>query len=476
MYDAGTSAAINAATVASDSQPGDSTLTFATPDDPGQDDGLYILFSSFTGTRSFTASKLDYGSVSDSANVPSGGIASLSFYLPSGRLEANPQNVFRSLLPGEVVTVTVVLSNTGGSDADFNITEVDGPMQALVSTGPFASATRHTSPKRLGDLDAQGVYEYIPPTANLLPGGQMLRSWQSALAHPWGIGYDTKTDSLWIGDVAIDGGDDQLHRFDPNGLSASDTIESTPDDAIFAASLAFNPFTGNFWQVSVASEACIFEVDPLAQSLTGKNICPPFAHSQRGLAFDPLSGSYYSGSWTNGILYHFTASGVILDSINLNLNISGLAFNPATAHLFVLSNAAAGYDVYVLDVERGYAIVGGFDIPGLGDFEQAGMSMDCAGHLWVVNQQTGMVFEVDSGESSACTYADIPWLVATPTSGNLAQGATQNLLLRLDAGAAQIGNSQGSLVITSNTPYDPLIIPVSLNMGYFFNLPLISSR
>jgi hypothetical protein len=473
VYDANTATALNGATVASDDQPGDSTLSFGTPDDAAEDDGLYVLFSSLTGLRSFTASKSGYGISSDNVNITDGGIASLNFNLPAGRLQANPTHVLRHLAAGEVVTVTVVLSNTGSMEADFTITEVDAPAPLSVPTGPFARATRHTSPKRLGDLDAHAVYEYVPPPADLLPGGQVLRSWPSALVHPWGIGYERRTGSLWIGDVAIAGGDDRLHRFDTDGIGASESIDTSAYGASYAASMAFNPFTGKLWIVSVGADSCIFEVDPLSQAMTGDKICPAFDHSQRGLAFNPLDHSYYSGAWTNGIIYHFAQSGMILDSANLDLNISGLAFNPATRHLFVLSNANTGFDVYVLDAEAGYAVLGGFDIPGLGDFEQAGMSIDCAGNLWVVNQISGMVYEVESGEAPACTYADVPWLQVTPAGGTLPQGGAQVIQIRLDTNAALSGHNQAHLVITTTAPYGDLIIPVNMNFGTIFHLPLM---
>ena len=472
VQDANTGVALNGATVNREDAPGDLATSFSTPDDTAQDDGLYILFSS-TGQWSFTASKNTYGSDTQNAAVVDRIAVQRNFSLPAGRLVASPTLIVKKVNAGEVVTATLTLSNTGTLPAIYSVTEVDAPAQILLPTGPFADATRHTSPKRLGDLNAQAVYEYNPPQVASLPGGQVLDSWLSGLAHPWGIAYDTRRNKLWIGDVALDGGDDRLHSFLPDGTRQDESIDTAPSRAAYAASMVFNPFSGNFWQAPVGADNCPFEVDPIANRLTGGKMCPAFDQSQRGLAYNPLNQTFYSGSWTNGILYHFDKDGTILDSANLDLNISGLAFNPSTHHLFVLSNAAAGFDVYVLDSENGYANLGGFDIAGLGDYEQAGLSMDCDGHLWVVNQETGLVLEVESGEAAACAYADITWLSVVPNGGTLPNGAAQTLELNINSSAAVHLRNSASLVISNDTPYGPAIIQIELNIGNFFNLPLL---
>src|SRR5207249_2433352 len=79
--------------------------------------------------------------------------------------------------------------------------------------------------------------------------------------------------------------------------------------------------------------------------------CPDFGTSERGLAFNPLSNSFYSGSFNDGILNHFDVTGALLDSTDLAIPISGLAFNPSTNHLFAMTNhpEVGGLDVYVYD-------------------------------------------------------------------------------------------------------------------------------
>jgi hypothetical protein len=470
VYDDNTGMGINNATVTSDEVPGEVASTFATPEDPAVDDGFYVLFSSLIGTHSFTAAGLDYEDYTQDIDVASGDIAGVNFNLPAGMLEFSPVSLSENLSAYEMVTRVITLTNTGSYTATFNLSEVNAPARELIPTGPFAIPTRHTSPKHLADLDASAVYEYNPPETNQLAGGNVLRSWNSELDHLWGIGYDTFAEDVWIGNVTVGGGDDRLYRFLPGGSSTGETIDAASLGAYFGADMTYNLFTHNFWQMNVSGGNCLVEIDPIQKSLTGREICPSFDNSQRGLAYNPLDGTFFSGTWTNGILYHFTETGTILDSVDVNLSISGLAFNPATRHLFVLTNADKGFDVYVLDTEANYAVTGGFDIPGLGDFAGAGMSIDCDGHLWVANQITQQVFEIESGETTPCSFADIPWLTVSPGNGSLLPGEEEALLVTINASAALAGSSQGNIIITTDTPYGSSNIPVNIDVQAVYNV------
>lgn len=472
VYDLNTSAAVNDASVSRDGAPAETTLSFGTPEDPAVDDGLYILFSSQTGGQDFSATKANYGIHTQNVGMVPEAVSVRDFDLPAGRLVTAPTGLNESLGASEVITRVVIISNTGSLEATFNLSEVNAAETELLPTGPFADSTRHTSPKRLADLTGAAVYDYVPPQTNLLAGGGVLRSWNSGLASPWGVGLDPQTGAIWLSNPAVGGGDDLLHRFLADGAVTGQTIDTAATGAYFSADMAYNPFSRTFWLVNVSGGNCIVEFDPALSALTTRRICPPFDQSQRGLAYNPLNNSYYSGTWTNGILYHFDEKGVILDSANLNLNIAGLAFNPDTRHLFVLSSAAVGYDVYVLDTENSYAILGGFDIPGLGDFEQGGLAISCSGSLWTVNQATAMVLEVSSGESTACAYADVPWLTVAPVTGTLAIDGSQSLIFTIDAGLAPSGISNGRVVISNNTPYGSLNIPVDIDVEQYYAVAL----
>ena len=183
----------------------------------------------------------------------------------------------------------------------------------------------------------------------------------------------------------------------------------------FAADMAYDPLGDRLWQVNAGGDNCLYELDPQRQVATGGRICPPFGNSQRGLAYDPYSQTFFSGTWNDAILTHFDRSGTILDSVNTGINIAGLAYQPVSGHVYVLANGAAGFDVYVLDARHGYAVLGGFDVPGLTDFGQAGMEFAPDGSLWLVDTLGGQVFQVSSGETAFSPVADVPWLTASPS-------------------------------------------------------------
>ncbi|GMT41654.1 MAG: hypothetical protein IEMM0002_0065 [bacterium] len=253
-------------------------------------------------------------------------------------------------------------------------------------------------------------------------------SWASGVAGSWGIGYDKNSDRVWVSNPVAFGGDDLDYQFQRNGAGAGAAINTSAWIGSWAADMAFNMNTGMLWQVNVGGGDCIHELDPLTLTATGNTICPAWAVSQHGLAYDYTTDTYYAGGWNEQIVYHFDSAGTILDSTSVGLPISGLAYNPSTGHLFVMVNDSAVDDLYVLDVNSGYSQTASYSVAGLGDLEQAGLAIDCVGSLWAVNQTTNDVIEIDSGETSACPSpwrlkADMPtprtYLTASVANGKI---------------------------------------------------------
>ncbi len=384
------------------------------------------------------------------------------FTLPAGILGAVPTSVTVTLELDQTADQTLTLENTGGLAANFELLEVNQPPLTYEPTGPFAEAGRHLGPKRRFDFDAQGVQTYNPPAAAPLAAGQVIDTWPTGLTWPWGVGFNTGATDLWVGDLAAAGGDGLNHRFLPDGTNTGDTIDPSAWVGVFNADMTYNPFTGMLWQVNVGGDNCIHEMDPVGMVSTGNKICPAFPTSQRGLAYDPLSNTFYSGSWNDWVIIHFDAEGTILDSVDVGLDISGLAFNPMTGSLFVMTNAEIGKDVYKLDAHDNYNLIGGFNIAGLGDFEQAGLEIDCDGTLWAVNQVTQEVIAATSGESGVCDWAEIPWLTEAPAGGTVAAGGEEDVTLTFDSTGLALGTYQAHLRIIEDTPYQSIVVPVTL--------------
>jgi hypothetical protein len=226
--------------------------------------------------------------------------------------------------------------------------------------------------------------------------------------------------------------------------------------------------------VNVGGDNCIYEFDPAAKAATGAKICPNFAVSQRGLAFNPLSDTFYSGSWNDGLLNHFDTTGKLLESINLGIGISGLAFNPTSGHLFVMTShgAVGGLDVYVYDTNKNYDLIGGFNIKTMSVGGGAGLEIDCAGRLWAVDQVSKRVIAADSGETGACGWQDVPWLTVTPASGSLPNGTTRGLTLGFNAANLPPGTYRAHLQLGENTPYVVRPIDITLTVVNYYKVYL----
>jgi hypothetical protein len=321
-------------------------------------------------------------------------------------------------------------------------------------------------------LDASEIrIDLTPKNVPPINGGTVSASWSTGLTYAWGIGFNTDANDLWLGNIGAGGGDDLDYRFTTAGVNTGDTINTLPWVSAFGGDMTYNPFTKMLWQVNVGGDNCIYELDPAAKTSTGNKICPAFGTSERGLAFDPLTNTYYAGSWNDGIINHFAPDGTILDSVDVNLNISGLAFNPITSHLFVMTNnthTAGVFDVYLLDAKNTYNILGAFNFidAGVEVFAaggQAGLEIDCSGNLWAVHQGTQKVYVADSGETGVCDW-QASWLGIIPSTGSVAGPGSTHLAINVDATGMAIGTYTAYLRVVSSTPYVDEIVPVTLNV------------
>jgi hypothetical protein len=200
--------------------------------------------------------------------------------------------------------------------------------------------------------------------------------------------------------------------------------------------MTFDPYSNKLWQTNY-DEGCIYELDPVAKMSTGTRICPATSAAPIGLAYDPVSDTFLAGSWDDGVVNRFDRSGNVLDSINVGLNIAGLAYNASTKHLFVL-----------------------------GDYEQGGLEMDCSGNLWAVDQVTGEVLEFTSGEGGTCNFMNIPWLDVNPSTGMIAANGSQELTLNLTSSGQHPGLHQAQLFVSGVDPFAPVAVPVNFTIAF----------
>ncbi|HBX70710.1 MAG TPA: hypothetical protein DEH25_15345, partial [Chloroflexi bacterium] len=456
VLDANTDLGINNATVTDGS--GHTVTTFATPADPNEANGFYILGLS-AGTHGLTATYNTYGPDSHPVMINAGAITRQDFSLPSARLVPSATVLQADLTINASLDLPLTISNTGSTTATFDLGAVNVSASSP-TPGKYFIPTRRISPSHTNDTNAYWAFTYQPTPTGKIPAGQVLHTYNPGLTGLWGLGLNSLSGELWVGSISINGGSEELRQFQLDGSPTGKSIDISSASGLFSADLTFDPFNNRLWQVDVGGSDCIYALSPATLQVTGERICPMIGASQRGLAYDLTTDTFYLGSWNDGSIHHIDRQGNLLDSKNVNVNISGLAFNPMTHHIFALSNASKGFDVYVLDVDNDYTVLGGFDIPGLGDYAQAGMDIDCAGNLWIVDQDSGLIIQAASGETGICSWNETSssWLSASPLTGSVPAGESQEITFTFDSSGKIPGSYQSQVRVDTDTPYGAFYI------------------
>jgi len=384
--------------------------------------GFYYMFSpvgaGITGpsTRTFTASKTGYGSVSHSVNLVPDSVNRIDFALPAANLELAdfPFVIDGRLTPNGVPawdkTDSWDVLNSGGLAAyvkfaaSVRASSYVPPMPREV-LGPPSMAPEVIA-RQLPSL--KGVTINRPPHTpkQVLAVGDVLASWPTGLSVAWGAG--ASGDTVWVGDPDVN----RDYEFTATGTPTGREWPASFGGS-WAGDMSVVDNNGMLWQVNVGGDNCIYEIDPAAGPTSNK-ICWGASTSERGLAYDKDTDTFFVGGWNTYAITRFDRTGTVLQTKNVGLDISGLAYNPATQHLFVMENSDSDY-VTVLDVANDYAEIGSFTIAGFGNYSGAGLEFGCAG-LWAMNQNDNQAYLVDAGETYPCN-PNLPWFVMTPTEG-----------------------------------------------------------
>ncbi|MGR6319832.1 S8 family serine peptidase [Micromonospora soli] len=127
---------LNGATVTSDDRPAEKATSAATPDDTDLPDGFFWMFSSLTGTHTFTATAGNYLSQSKDLDVQKDAATAATFQLAAGRLSIQPTEVSGTVqMPSGKVSKTFTVTNTGGAPVDVQFGERDGGFELLRADG-----------------------------------------------------------------------------------------------------------------------------------------------------------------------------------------------------------------------------------------------------------------------------------------------------------------------------------------------------
>lgn len=467
VLDENTGQPLNGALVTLDS--GESVTTGPTPDDDSVADGFFVIYAPASAgnspsVRTITVSYDRYGTVERQVIPTPGSSLRQDFSLPAALLTTTPAEVRQRVAAGVSSTVNLNIANSGNLGGDFFLLEIDA---AAPSTDPGSRFDEIVLP--FDPNTKEGELAALVPDTRSLPismapqapvsqnAGGFVREFATALDASWGAGYNTDASDLWVGNPSIGGGDDNNYRYLTDGTATGDTI-SVAGVGGWGGDMTYNPRTGTLWQVKVGGNNCIFELDPVSKTRTGAEICPAFGTSMRGLAYNAVRDTYYAGSWNGDQIVEFSSDGTLLRRVTVALNVSGLAFNGSTEHLFVQVNDTTQL-IYVVDAATtGFTKLSAFQlldstgVNAYAAFDGAGLEIDCAGNLWSVNQTTMKVHVNDSGERGPCV-TQIPWLSASPSSGTVAAQSALDSVLTFNGAATGPGCAEAQLIALNNTPY-----------------------
>lgn len=421
---------------------------------------LYTLFQP-AGDHTLTATMQKYSPAAAVVTVPTGSAIRQDFGLQTGHLTYTPASIDVTILAGGSTTVPVTVNNIGGGDATFEILELD---KGAVPFGPIEESEILVEPSQQDTTDALSLALPPGPVMEPMAAGDIIQSWPTGMASPWGLAFDGLAGTVWIGDGW--GTLDAVREFAPDGTATGRQWPYNWPTTNGPADMTYNWNTGMLWSMNVNTGVsnCIYEIDPNSGP-TGNSICPGggagFSVSQRGLAYDPATDSYFAGNWTDLTIHRFDSTGAILSSVNVGIAVAGLAYNPETEHLFVVDSATTS-KVYVLDVPNNYASLGQFTITGFGS-GGAGMELDCAGNLWLASQSDDKAYQVQSGETaSLCAGEDVPWLSEAPTTATVPAGGSVTVDVTLDSLIVAPGVYNAQLKFQHDTPYEVPNLPVKM--------------
>ncbi len=295
--------------------------------------------------------------------------------------------------------------------------------------------------------DSRGAGHASPGHAGTAFEGEVITQWDTEMTLPWGVGYRNGPDTVTLTDP-----EDLIDvEFTPDGDRTGEF--DTPWVGDWAGDLAWDAGRGLLWHVNVGGDNAIYGVDPSDGSVVETVSGPGWTDvSQRGLAYDQATDTFYIGGWNDGIVYHvaglsWAEPGETLGSCSPpDPNISGLAWNPAFHRLWVATNSDFD-DIWLIDPDTCEAEnVLPHPDPG---FNGAGLELDAVGNLWTVSQGSGSAYLIESGLP---TFSDVPWLDVTPTDGVVEAGEEASISVSVDSTGLAPGSYQAFVGIVTDDP------------------------
>ena len=369
-----------------------------------------------------------------------------------------PSQLFMETAAGRSTSATLTLSNDGAGPLVFGSAEEE--------TLRVSALERLVAPQEVRDPDArtaEGLYASNPDPSRSpwLPDavGDVITSWPAPapIGVAWGVGVDWETGHVLISDPELR----QDFVVPPDGR-APIASWSTPWAGSWPGDMAFDGAA--VWQLNVGGNNGLYRLDPETGEVLASITSVPWGISQRGLAYDPETDTFFVGGWNEDVIYRVAGlshpnPGARIESWSMPVGIAGLAYHPTAGILIVASNADPDL-IYFVDVAT-RTTVAQFAHPANGSYNGAGIELDADGNLWVASQGNNRLYLVETGLGPVRS-----WLRWEPESGEVPPGGAVDITVTVDASALHAGEHRGSVVLTTNDPEHPLImVPVSARVA-----------
>ena len=435
---------INAATVAI----GTFTTTTA-------GNGSYTFPTVPPGTYTMTASAPSYNPSTVTGVVVTGGLTTyqnFTLHRPAIAVTPNPFNV--TVNPNELYTENMTITNGGDGelswtasiayppgDSPVHYPAVNPPHLAIGTGDNSLTRSQYNdpgtdAPNAFGDILSSFVMPYPP------------------IQLGWGVGFDG-TD-VWVSSYY----DQTLYQLSTTGAIVNTINCSSWLGSNWIGDLANGP--GYIYAVQVGGDNGIKKINSttgvVEATITG---AWTGISSARGLAYDAQHDEFWIGGWNYSQIYHVSSTGVAISSIPFS-GVSGLAWHPngngGTGSLWVSVNAATSL-VYELDPATGN-VLQSFTVPGPSGYTGAGLELDNAGNLWVMNQTNQTLYNVDSGEPIMAG-----WLTLEQDLGAVAPYTSFTLPAHFNASGLTAGTVKTATITFVSTPdVGTVDIPVTMTV------------
>ncbi len=428
------------------------------------------------GEYYLTASASGYMSETTSVTLETGDarVRDFQLYQLSPRIELSPAAFTETVNMGEMITRNLIISNIGNYSLSYVLSDgergyrpvaivqkksetnlVPNRREPTARYDPNARSTRGQFVE--SDNDTENTNDVIPTTA-----GDIISSFEPDVGRPWGVGFEV--DTLWVGDNEVN----ENVQFTEDGAPTGEVIYNTWSEE-WAADMAWDENHDLLWQVNVGGDNCLYGIstpDGAVEEIICNSIWTEY--SQRGVAYDYDTDTFYIGGWNDDVIYHvagldWNEPGEILDQ-NYFGYISGLAWH-GSGYLYVATNDSES-ELYQVDPLTGDSLRL-IEFPGDSSYAGAGIEFDEECNLWVMNQENDYLYLVDVDEPGQCSAAtDAFWLREEPISDTVAVNSAKAITVTFDASAiTQPGAYNGYIRADSNDPYSSTVeVPIEMNV------------